>query len=723
MDWSAARGGWLALLRVPWVGGQVWGWDTQVVNKQDPNSKPEIPWPSWARFDIEYLTFAILLAAFALRVYRLDFQSIWWDEGHSILMASAPLAQIPTLPGMDVHPPGYFAFLHQWMAVAGQSEFALRYLSVVFSTLTVALLMRFGRTLVERCGGRISQAASVVAGGLAALSPMYVAYAQEVRMYAAVTFFALASVYFQWRILLGGDSGSLRGWRARGLASRSTAAQSAHPPIPQPWLFAGYVSATAASLYTHYFTVFLLMFQNLAWLVWALRSRPSEGPRWTRMGVWFGSQLATLLLFAPQIRLALRQTVGYANPNLNPPGFSEFISRSWMAYLLGTAVDRSTGVWLAWALAAILGLTVLFQVLSVRQGPSGDRLGTVVFLAGWFLIPLAAYFLVLQRRPSFEPRYMMLVTPALMMWLAWALTGTGRRQMGWGGTATALVLASFAWGTWSYFTNVEAYKDDSAGVAAWLATTTTPRDIVYVDVPHPFHYYAERIPAPTRYLFVDVHTAADVLNAEAAGRDRLYWVTWWGSDTDPRGVIPFLLDKAGRRGGELDFRGYHVAWWELPIDARFSLPDKLLAAEITFDDVVRLDGLAFSHGAQAGGSAWATLHFRLLRDTDEDYRVSLRLRGPRGDMLPSTDKDLLNDRHFRTSAWPLDDPRLNQGINVYTLPVPTGAPPGNYCLEVVVYEATTLEALPLVGVPVSGCISPTEDGISARLGAVAVSPR
>jgi hypothetical protein len=37
------------------------------------------------------------------------------------------VAEIPTLPGMDVHPPGYFVLL-QWMA-CGWSEYALRYLS------------------------------------------------------------------------------------------------------------------------------------------------------------------------------------------------------------------------------------------------------------------------------------------------------------------------------------------------------------------------------------------------------------------------------------------------------------------------------------------------------------------------------------------------------------------------------------------------------------------
>ena len=676
-----------------------------------------------------YLILAIFLSAFALRVYQLDAQSIWWDEGHSIQMASAPLAQIPTLPGMDVHPPGYFALLHQWMALGGRSEFALRYLSVVFSMLTVALLMRFGWELVGRRLDRIGTEAIAITGGLAALSPLYVTYAQEVRMYAVVTFFALASVYFQWRIVVDWKAGKLNDWKAGELANQ--------PPREHGrfWLIIGYVLATVASLYIHYFTIFLLLFENVVWLVWALVPRRGAGPRRERVVVWLGTQLIIVFLFSLQLPVALRQTVAYANPNLNPPGVGDFFSRSWAAYTVGTAVGPVASGWLAWALAAILSLIVLFQIVRSWRRGGVDELGTVALLLGWLLIPLAVYFLVLQRRPSFEPRYMMLVTPALVLLLAWGLTGvlvggdgTGRRWTWWGVLGLVVILIAFGLGTWSHFTNVEDYKDDSAGVAAWLGVETTSGDVVYVDVPHPFHYYVERIPAPTRYLFVDVHTAADILNAEAVGRNRLFWVTWWGSDTDPRGVIPFLLDKAGLRAGELDFRGYHVTWWDLQDNAQFSLPDDLPSlggcspGGINFGDVVTLNGLAFSEAVQAGGEVWVTLHFNLLGDTDADYRASLRLLSPEKDMLSPTDKDLLNDRHFRTSAWPVDDPQLNQAINVYTLPIPPGTEPGDYRLEAVIYDSATMEALPVAGDPASGCNSPAGGGNSAWLGTVAISP-
>ena len=150
------------------------------------------------------LPLLILWLAFSLRLYHLDFQSIWWDEGHSIFVASQPIPQIPTLPAMDVHPPAYFILLHLWMTSTGQSEFALRYLSVIFSLLTVALLWRFTAALSQCLAPSPPRllASPVLASLLATFSPMYVAYAQEVRSYAMITFLALASTFMLWRILL-----------------------------------------------------------------------------------------------------------------------------------------------------------------------------------------------------------------------------------------------------------------------------------------------------------------------------------------------------------------------------------------------------------------------------------------------------------------------------------------------------------------------------------------
>ncbi|MCG3211632.1 MAG: hypothetical protein FOGNACKC_05278 [Anaerolineae bacterium] len=642
----------------------------------------------------------ILLLAFGLRLFKIDAQSIWWDEGHSIFVASQPLAQIPTLPAMDVHPPAYFALLHGWLAVAGSSEFALRYLSLLFGLLLVALLWRFAAELT-----RPAKLAAPLAALLAAISPLFVAYSQEVRSYTMFTFLALGSTFFLWRMVFSGVRSQESGVRTN---------------------LAGYVVFTAACLYTHYFTIFLLLFQNVVWLYFSLATRHSPLATRQKLVRWFGSQLAVLLLFAPQLALAARQVTDYANPNLAPPPLPEYLSRSWQAYTTSLTIDPAPARWAMLALAAAL---LLSWVLVFKIQNSKFIIHNFLFLLGWLAIPLTAYFAVLQLRPSFEPRYLMFVAPAIFLLLAVGLselritnyqlpiTAPRTTQHALRITHYALLLitlAALVAGLHSYYTDDSYFKDDSAGVARWLAGNTTPDDIIFVDVPHPFHYYADRarIPAPLDYLFVDIHTAADTLNQRAAGRRRLFWVAWAGSDTDPRGVIPFLAEKAGQPAGQLDFKGYRVSWFELPPAAHFSLPTELAPQNTVFGDVLRLDGAAFGRADRPAGPVWATLHFALLRPTVTNYKVSLRLRDAAGQVASQIDRDLLNDRHFRTAAWPIDDPALNQAVNVYLLPLPADTPPGEYQLEAVVYNAEP--PYPAEGVTTG----PTTDGAAAILGVI-----
>ena len=662
------------------------------------------------------LTLLILWLAFSLRLYQIDSQSIWWDEGHSIFVASHPIPQIPTLPAMDVHPPVYFILLRLWIAITGSSEFAMRYLSAIFSVLTVALLWRFAQLITTRIN-KNNLIAPILASLLAAISPMYVAYGQEVRSYAMITFLALASTFMLWQLLF------LKYNQA--------------PAKKRNSLLFGYIVLTAASLYTHYFTVFLLLFQNGAWVAWLFW--PSS--HWStkisrRITLWLISQVGILILFIPQLTLALRQVTSYTNPNLVSPSLSYFVVRSWQAYTVGLTIDPTPAKWGMGGIAGVMLVSWLFQIAKTSTLSSPKFVFMVInlsLLALWLLLPMAVYYMVLQRQPSFEPRYMMLITPAIFLLLAFGLS-----QMGEGKphispsisyilrfTFYLIPFVIFSLGLHSYYTNPAHFKDDSAGVADWLAQETTPNDIVYIDVPHPFHYYAKTraIPAPTEYLFVDIHTAADTLSRETAGYDRLFWVTWWGSDTDPRGIIPFLAKKAGRAVGQRDFKGYRVEWFDLPKtnQINFSLPNTLTPVEATFGDVLRLDGMAYggienSKTTPRSEPVWATLHFTLLKETDVNYKVSVRLQSADGQIVSQLDRELLNDRHFRTSAWPVTDPALNQAINVYMLPLPADMPPDTYQLEVVVYNAEP-------PYPSEGVTGPdNKDGIAAILGLITVVP-
>ena len=96
------------------------------------------------------LVIVLLLAAYALRLASLGDQAVWWDEAWSAWVAQQDFATTTFLTARDVHPPLYQWTLHAWVRLAGISEFSLRYLSVLYSLLTAALIYVIARRLAGR---------------------------------------------------------------------------------------------------------------------------------------------------------------------------------------------------------------------------------------------------------------------------------------------------------------------------------------------------------------------------------------------------------------------------------------------------------------------------------------------------------------------------------------------------------------------------------------------
>jgi uncharacterized membrane protein len=82
--------------------------------------------------ETSFLMIIICLGLF-LRVYDLGSESIRLDEGISIYRAHLPVIEIIKQLLWDNHPPLYFSLLHFWVFVFGDSEIAVRLLSVLFS--------------------------------------------------------------------------------------------------------------------------------------------------------------------------------------------------------------------------------------------------------------------------------------------------------------------------------------------------------------------------------------------------------------------------------------------------------------------------------------------------------------------------------------------------------------------------------------------------------------
>ena len=116
------------------------------------------------------LPIAILLLALGLRLYRIDTQSLWNDEGTSVAVASRDLVTITRDAAGDIHPPLYSWLLAGWQRLAGTSECSVR-------SLAALLCVAVGpAVLAYRCWGLgVQRAGPAIAGFFSNLTPLFAA--------------------------------------------------------------------------------------------------------------------------------------------------------------------------------------------------------------------------------------------------------------------------------------------------------------------------------------------------------------------------------------------------------------------------------------------------------------------------------------------------------------------------------------------------------------------
>ncbi|MDA8343537.1 MAG: glycosyltransferase family 39 protein, partial [Actinomycetota bacterium] len=174
---------------------------------------------------------ALVVVAAAALVLRFWTRSdLWLDEALTVDIARQPLHELPTYLRRDGAPPLYYALLHVWMGMFGTSDLAVRSLSGVVGVVTVPCAWLAGR----RIGGTTAAWAAAL---LVATSPFAVRYDTETRMYALVALLTVLGFLALARTL----------------------------DRPRPGNLAAVAVVTAALLYSHYWSLYLLGVTGL-WL-------------------------------------------------------------------------------------------------------------------------------------------------------------------------------------------------------------------------------------------------------------------------------------------------------------------------------------------------------------------------------------------------------------------------------------------------------------------------
>jgi 4-amino-4-deoxy-L-arabinose transferase-like glycosyltransferase len=605
----------------------------------------------------------LILLAFALRLYDLDGQSMWSDEGLSLYRARLPLGDVfanrivvDGVATTDTNPPFYFLLLHGWRALVGESVFLLRYLGILLATLAVPLIYLLGRLP----GGA---APGLVAALLLAVSPFHVWQSQVLRNYGLLLTFNLFSVYGLGRYLLAGRQ------------SR--------------WLIL-WLAGALLGIYTHFFGFFVFAF-GLAALGLAIMTdvrgrRLLQSRRFWLLVALFG------LLALPVIQLAWSRFQAGQQIDFFPVALAAVLRHAASAFAVGMSptLEHPWWLWLPGVVLAGLGL------IGARR-----RRTAFWLLVGYLTVPLGLMLLVSLVNPLYNgTRHLLIGLPPFLLLAAWGIAGLRRwaRVLAWslGGVLLAVQLASL----WSQYYAPELVRDDVRGAAAYLTEVTTAADVVVLHdtlIRFTFDYYydgAAPIVAIPAFDLGDAALAETQLRT-AGEQARLVW---------------FLVEPTPRTGFDrralstwadrhwVSLQTHEFPWLWLPVQLRAYLPEPVAAAlpagatsvKAHWPGVMRLHGAQLPGTLQAGQEWWPTLYLEGDGAPPVQYSLMFELREPGGRVWAQM-AEPPGGAIFPPASWPAGE------MVALPLPlsVPAGLPPGAYELTLRLMETESGHVIPL----------------------------
>ena len=413
----------------------------------------------------------ITALAAALRLINLSGRPIWYDEAFAVLYAEKPLSTMlyGTLTqfqgaAADVHPLFFYAVLHAWMGMVGQSPPAVRALSVLLGTATVMMVYLLARRLF---GWRSGLAAATIV----AVAPFPIYYAQEARMYALLGFAGITTTYFFVCAWAGGRWGN---WIAFSVFG-------------------------AITLYAHNLGFAFLAGMDL-WVLWAW-FRP-QGARGRNLRRVLLSHVLMLGLFAPWL-LVVPSQIGKIQQAywVQQPGIAQLIQTLLVFHF---AYDNQSLP--GWVLPPALLLSLLIPAIMVferaRQrrssnhrspSPTPCSLFTAPFSLLLFLTltPILLTFLVSQIHPVYIVRALLPSAVTYYVLVASVLVvGSVPRPVKWGLLVPAVVIVAAS--LWNHYSYTQFPRSPFDQVATYLRAHRQAGDsIVHSNklTFFPTHYY------------------------------------------------------------------------------------------------------------------------------------------------------------------------------------------------------------------------------------------
>jgi mannosyltransferase len=622
---------------------------------------------------------SLLALAFGVRLYGLSYHSLWLDEAVSVYLASFPPLEI-LRQGMTLqepNPPLYHLALSLWMRVFGSGEGSVRLLSVFAGTLLLPAIHLLGTRLLSR-------RAAFLASLLAALSPFLVWYSQEARMYALVATLSVWSLYCFVRAL----------------------------DTPRWYWWTAYVGVTVASLYTHFYAVFLVPAELIFMLLYARTHRAA-----LRRGVL--AWALSLLSFGPWLWRAWK--LSGTTPSWRPAlGLSSMVVECLEAFTMRSVPLHGA---MRGSALVVLGIVFLAGLLLPRVPQGGlrrwkwtmEEWRPNVFLALVMLVPLVSAYVLSFRQQIFTVYYLIVIVAPLLLTLASAVDKAASSQRAVGFVSLLVVVGLFSYGlrhNWS----LDNRKEEWRAAARYVAEHDHQGDAILCHVDYtrlPFgYYYGGDAPvfAPFGGPIGDGAEVASTLDG-LADYNTVWLVQSHTEWADPSRTVEGWL--AGRfpvvtaqYPPGVEVKGF-AAQYRME-----ELPSTATRVSGLYDETVRLVGYELDGGVFSATddtyhppSGWihVTLYWEAVQQPAGDFAAAVRLvddahrvwggslDGPAGTM-----------RFYPTSSWQIGEIVRDD----YDVNLNPRMPDGMYSLEVslltvsgeempVVYEGGQGAAVPL----------------------------
>jgi uncharacterized membrane protein len=413
---------------------------------------------------------SVLTLGGVLRFYRLDFQSLWYDEGLQYYVVSNNSLGELLSQTRSFHPPLSFLTNYAFL-LFGQSEFFLRLPSALFGFASLPVFYILTQELT-------SKRVALVSTFVLAVSPFHVWYSQDGRMYSQLLFFSLLSSVL---LLESIRRSELRWW-------------------------AYYVLVSAAGIYTHIFMLLILVAQ----FIWVIVHQRRRAMAHATSGATVFILFLPWIILLPWVQGFFRSIAEHGLGSGAKPaaavafraGFSwESIPYTFFAYSSGFSLgptvaelheNRSLGFILQFApevffVSVIFGPLIIVGIYALyrefgAQTASFCLLSIFIPILGTLLYSLAPW-------AAYNVRYTIVAFPCFCIFVGAGLTLLSEKRQLLGATFTLGVALVIGTSLANHFFNPRYHKEDvRSAVAFWRSESNAVPILSYQSYPVVFAY-------------------------------------------------------------------------------------------------------------------------------------------------------------------------------------------------------------------------------------------